>query len=160
MTSDHQEEFEMKIALASDHAGYDLKKEILDHLERKGIEIHDVGCGPDERVDYVDFGEKAIQSVLSGECARAILVCGTGLGMAMVANKHKGIRATPCWDEYVAEVCRSHNDSNCLTLGGRILPADEALHYVDIWLETEYEGGRHQIRLDKIAHIEEKNFKP
>jgi ribose 5-phosphate isomerase B len=150
----------MKIALAADHAGYDLKKGVLDYLDQKGLECEDFGCGPDERVDYVDYGEKAIQSVLSGECDRAILVCGTGLGMALVANKHKGIRATPCWDEYVAEICRSHNDSNCLTLGGRILPLDEALHYVDIWLETEYEGGRHQIRLDKIAKIEEKNFKP
>jgi ribose 5-phosphate isomerase B len=150
----------MKIALGSDHAGYALKKGVLDYLEQKGVAFEDFGCGPDERVDYVDYGEKAIQSVLSGECDRAILICGTGLGMAIVANKFKGIRATPCWDEYVAEVSRSHNDSNCLTLGGRILPLDEACHYVDIWLETEYEGGRHQNRLDKIAIIEEKNLKP
>ncbi len=158
--SNHQEEMDMKIALASDHAGFGLKKGVFDYFDQKGIECKDFGCGPDERVDYVDYGEKAIQSVLSGVCDRAILICGTGLGMAMVANKFKGIRATPCWDEYVAEVCRSHNDSNCLTLGGRILPLDEALHYVDIWLETEYEAGRHQTRLDKIAIIEEKNFKP
>jgi ribose 5-phosphate isomerase B len=151
---------DMKIALASDHAGFGLKKGVLDYLDQKGIEYEDFGCGPDERVDYVDYGEKAIQFVLSGVCDRAILICGTGLGMAIVANKFNGIRATPCWDEYVAEVCRSHNDSNCLTLGGRILPLDEALHYVGIWLETEYEGGRHQKRLDKIAIIEEKNFKP
>ena len=150
----------MKIALGSDHAGYALKKGVVDYLEQKGIAFEDFGCGPNERVDYVDYGEKAIQSVLSGECDRAILICGTGLGMAIVANKFKGIRATPCWDEYVAEVSRSHNDSNCLTLGGRILPLDEACHYVDIWLETEYEGGRHQTRLDKIAIIEEKNLKP
>lgn len=149
----------MKIALASDHAGFDLKKGVLDFLNRRGIECADFGCGPDERVDYVDFGEKAIRAVLAGECDRAILFCGTGLGMAIVANKHRGIRATPCWDEYVTEVCRSHNDSNCLTLGGRVIPLDEAIHYVDIWLETEYEGGRHQERLDKIAKIEEKNFK-
>jgi ribose 5-phosphate isomerase B len=148
----------MKIALASDHAGFDLKKGVSDFLDRKGIERKDFGCSPDERVDYVDFGKKAIQSVLSGECDRAILFCGTGLGMAIVANKFKGIRATPCWDEYVAEVCRSHNDSNCLTLGGRILPLDEALRYVHIWLVTKYEGARHQKRLDKIALIEENNF--
>jgi len=150
----------MKIALASDHAGFDLKKGVLNFLDQNGIECKDFGCGPDERVDYVDYGEKAIQSVLAGECDRAILFCGTGLGMAIVANKHKGIRATPCWDEYVTEVCRSHNDSNCLTLGGRVIPLDEALHYVGIWLETGYEGGRHQERLDKIAKIEQKNFKP
>jgi ribose 5-phosphate isomerase B len=149
----------MKIALAADHAGFDLKNGVLEFLGQKGIECKDFGCGPGERVDYVDYGEKAILSILSGECDRAILFCGTGLGMAIVANKHKGIRATPCWDEYVAEVSRSHNDSNCLTLGGRVLPLDEACHYVDIWLETEYEGGRHQIRLDKITKIEEKNFK-
>ncbi len=150
----------MKIALASDHAGFGLKKGVLDYFDQKGIEYENFGCGPDEKVDYVDYGEKAIQSVLSGVCDRAILICGTGLGMAIVANKFKGIRATPCWDEYVVEVCRSHNDSNCLTLGGRILPLDEALHYVDIWLETEYEGGRHQKRLDKIEIIEERNFRP
>jgi ribose 5-phosphate isomerase B len=148
----------MKIAMASDHAGFDLKKGVLDHLVQRGIEVQDFGCGPDETVDYVDYGEKATQSVVSGECNRAILICGTGLGMAIVANKHKGIRATPCWDEYVAEVSRSHNDSNCLTLGGRIIPLDEAVVFVDIWLDTEYEGGRHQRRLDKISKIEEKNF--
>ncbi|MDH4219166.1 MAG: ribose 5-phosphate isomerase B [Candidatus Aminicenantes bacterium] len=150
----------MRIALASDHAGFDLKKGVLDHLTENGIECEDFGCGPGERVDYVDYGERAIRSVLSGECDRAVLFCGTGLGMAIVANKHRGIRATPCWDEYVAEVSRSHNDSNCLTLGGRVIPMDEALHFVDIWLRTDYEGGRHQCRLDKISKIEEKNFKP
>ncbi len=149
----------MKIALASDHAGFDLKKGVADFLDEKRIEYRDFGCGPGERVDYVDYGKTAIQSVLSGECDRAILFCGTGLGMAIVANKFKGMRATPCWDEYVAEVCRSHNDSNCLTLGGRVLPLDEALRYVQIWLETEYEGARHQKRLDKIAQIEVTNFK-
>jgi ribose 5-phosphate isomerase B len=153
-----QEEKRMRIAIASDHAGFDLKKGILDHLVKRGIEVEDFGCGPDERVDYVDFGEKASRAVLSGKCDRAILFCGTGLGMAIVANKQKGIRATPCWDEYVAEVSRSHNDSNCLTLGGRIIPLDEAVLFVDIWLDTEYEGGRHQHRLDKISKIEEKNF--
>ncbi len=149
----------MKIALAADHAGFDLKKGVLEFLVQRGVAFIDFGCGPDERVDYVDYGEKAVQSVIVGECDRAILFCGTGLGMAMVANKFKGIRATPCWDEYVVEVSRSHNDSNCLTLGGRVLPLDEACHFVGIWLETEYEGGRHQKRLDKIAKIEEKNFK-
>jgi len=149
----------MRIALASDHAGFDLKKGVLEHLAENGIEFQDFGCGPGERVDYVDYGERAIRSVLYGDCDRAILFCGTGLGMAVVANKHRGIRATPCWDEYVAEVSRSHNDSNCLTLGGRVLPLDEALHFVDIWLRTDYEGSRHQCRLDKISKIEEKNFK-
>ena len=149
----------MKIATASDHAGYELKKEIIAYLSERGIQHEDFGCGPGEKVDYVDYGEKAAQRVASGEYDRAILVCGTGVGMAMVANKHKGIRATPCLDEYSAEMSRKHNDSNCLTLGGRIIPLDEALSIVRIWLETEYEGGRHQRRIDKIFDIEERNFK-
>lgn len=149
----------MKIATASDHGGYELKKGITAHLSENGIQHEDFGCGPGESVDYVDYAQKAIERVSSGDCDRAILVCGTGLGMAIVANKHKGIRATPCLDDYSAEVSRRHNDSNCLTLGGRIIPLDEALSVVRIWLETEYEGGRHQRRIDKILDIEERNFK-
>ena len=149
----------MRIALGSDHAGYPLKKEILDFLSTKGIEHQDFGCFSEERVDYVDFGEKAAQKVVSGEFDRAILVCGTGLGMAYVANKFKGIRAAPCWNEYTAEMSRAHNNSNCLTLGGRVIPRDEALKIVEVWLETEFEGGRHEKRVNKIIQIEERNFK-
>ncbi len=149
----------MKIATASDHAGYELKKGIIAYLSEKGINYEDFGCGPDEKVDYVDYAEKAIKRVSSGEYDRAILVCGTGLGMAIVANKHKGIRATSCLDDYTAEMSRKHNDSNCLTLGARIVPPDEALNIVRRWLETEYEGERHQRRIDKIFDIEERNFK-
>jgi ribose 5-phosphate isomerase B len=149
----------MKIALASDHAGYELKKGIAAYLAQKGIQHQDLGCGPEEKVDYVDYAVKAARMIVSGDCERAILVCGTGLGMAIVANKYKGVRATPCSDEYTAEVSRSHNDSNCLTLGGRIIPLDEALFIVQIWLETEFEKGRHQRRIDKILAIEEKHFK-
>lgn len=150
----------MKIAVASDHAGYELKKGVLDYLSEKGIEHQDFGCGPGEKVDYVDYGEKAVEKVCAGDFDRAILICGTGMGMAIVANKFRGMRATPCWDEYTAEMGRSHNDSNCLTLGGRVIPLDEALVIVRIWLETEFEQGRHQVRIDKISAIEEKNFKP
>ncbi len=149
----------MKIATASDHAGYELKKGIIAYLSEKGINYEDFGCGPDEKVDYVDYAEKAIKRVSSGEYDRAILVCGTGLGMAIVANKHNGIRATSCLDDYTAEMSRRHNDSNCLTLGGRIVPLDEALSIVRIWLETEFEGERHQKRIDKIFDIEDRNFK-
>ena len=149
----------MKIATASDHAGYELKKGIIAYLIEKGIKHKDFGCGPGEKVDYVDYGEKAAEKVASGEYDRAILVCGTGLGMAIVANKHKGIRATPCLDDYTAEVSRRHNDSNCLTLGARVVSLEEALNIVRIWLETEFEGERHQRRIDKILDIEERNFK-
>ena len=150
----------MKIATASDHAGYDLKNGILSYLAERKVDFEDFGCGPEERVDYVDYAEKAIQSVCSGRHDRAILICGTGLGMAIVANKFKGIRATPCCDEYSAEMSRRHNDSNCLTMGGRTLPLDEALEIVRVWLETGFEGGRHQERIDKIHKVEERNFRP
>jgi len=149
----------VKIAIASDHAGYELKKGIIAYLSEKGTKHEDFGCGPDEKVDYVDYAEKAVKKVSSGEYDRAILVCGTGLGMAIVANKHKGIRATSCLDDYTAEMSRKHNDSNCLTLAARIIPLDEALNIVRIWLETEFEGERHQTRIDKIFDIEERNFK-
>lgn len=148
----------MKIATASDHAGYELKKGIMAYLSGKGINYEDFGCSSEERVDYVDYAEKAIKNVLSGDCDRAILFCGTGIGMAIVANKFKGVRATPCWDEYAAEVSRSHNNSNCLTLGGKVLPLDEAISIVRVWIKTDFEGGRHGRRINKILDIEEKNF--
>lgn len=149
----------MKVALASDHAGYALKMGIKDYVVKKGIAHQDYGTHNEKSVDYVDYAEKAMDGMLSGDCDRAILVCGTGLGMGIVANKYSGVRAAPCCDEYMAEMSRSHNDANCLTLGGRILPLDEALLIVETWLNTPYEGGRHRLRLDKIHAIERKNFK-
>ena len=143
------------IALASDHAGYELKSGIGEYLSQQGIEFKDYGCYSKDRVDYIDFAVKAMGGLVSGECDRAILACGSGLGMAIVANKFPGIRATPCCDEYMAEMSRSHNNANCLTLGGRILPLDEALHIVKIWLETEFEGGRHLRRLNEIKAMED-----
>ncbi len=149
----------MKIALASDHAGYDLKNEISGYLTDRGIEILDLGCRSGEKVDYVDYGAKAARSVVSGECDRAILFCGSSLGMAIVANKFRGIRATPCWNEYSAEMSRRHNDSNCLALGERVLSKDEARRIVSIWLDTEFEGGRHASRIAKISAIESELYK-
>ncbi len=149
----------MKIALASDHAGFELKEKVRGYLEEKKISCRDFGCGPGEVVDYVDYGVAAMESVTSGECDRAILFCGTGLGMAVVANKFRGIRATPCWNQYTAEISRKHNDSNCLTLGGRVLSTENALDLVDIWLKTPFEGGRHARRLAKIAELEDKLFR-
>jgi ribose 5-phosphate isomerase B len=149
----------MKIALASDHAGYELKTGVAAYLNERGIPFEDFGCGPGESVDYVDYGAKAARAVVSGDCDRAILVCGTGIGMAVVANKFKGIRATPCWSEFTAEVSRSHNDSNCLTLGGRTLSLELARTIVKIWLETAFEGGRHARRVQKIRDIEGENLK-
>jgi ribose 5-phosphate isomerase B len=150
----------MKIAVASDHAGFDLKSRIVAFLEENGLAFRDFGSGPGQNVDYVDYGVMAMDSVVSGECDRAILFCGTGIGMAVVANKYKGIRATPCWNSFTARVSRSHNDSNCLTLGGRTLSYEEAVEIVRTWLETPFEGGRHQRRVAKILEVERKNFKP
>jgi len=150
----------MKIALASDHAGFDLKQGVLAYLRQKGIAFKDFGCGQGETVDYVDYGARAIESVVAGgECDRAILFCGTGLGMAVVANKFRDIRATPCWNIYTAEISRKHNDSNCLTLGGRVLSLQEALAIVAAWLESPFEGGRHERRVGKISELERKNFR-
>jgi ribose 5-phosphate isomerase B len=149
----------MKIALASDHAGYELKKAVADDLAARRIDHIDLGCGPGEKVDYVDFAAKAARAMASGECDRAVLVCGTGIGMAVAANKFKGVRATPAWNDFSAEMTRLHNDSNCLTLGGRVLTAEEGLRFLGIWLETPFEGGRHAARIDKIREIERQNFK-
>ncbi|MGD1008762.1 MAG: ribose 5-phosphate isomerase B [Candidatus Aminicenantales bacterium] len=149
----------MRIALASDHAGYDLKSGVADYLRGQGIAFEDYGCGAGESVDYVDYGARAARGVVEGACDRAILVCGTGLGMGIVANKFKGIRATPCSSEYAAEMSRKHNDSNCLTLGGRTHSLELALRLVRIWLDTEFEGGRHTRRVQKIRDIEAANFK-
>jgi ribose 5-phosphate isomerase B len=149
----------MKIALASDHAGFGLKKEIAAYLERRGIVVHDFGCDSDASVDYVDFGAKAAESLAAGDCDRAILFCGTGLGMAVVANKFRGIRATPCWNVYTASISRRHNDSNCLTLGGRVLTPAEAVAIVETWLDEPFEGGRHARRLEKIAALESARFR-
>ncbi len=148
----------MKIALASDHAGFDLKLAVAQFLARNGLPFLDLGSGAGEKVDYVDFGAAAVERVLAGECDRAILFCGTGLGMAIVANKFRGIRATPCWDVYTAQVSRSHNNSNCLTLGGRVLGVEQAIPIVETWLKTEFEGGRHELRLQKIGRIENRNL--
>ena len=149
----------MTIALASDHAGYDLKTAVAGDLAARGIPFVDFGCGPGEKVDYVDYAARAVEAVLSGACDRAVLVCGTGIGMALVANKFKGIRATPCWSDYTANVARSHNDSNCLALGGRVLAAEEGVRFVRIWLETAFEGGRHAVRIDKVRGLESRNFR-
>lgn len=150
----------MTIGLASDHAGFDIKDGIRRYLDEKGISYLDYGCGSGEQVDYIDFAEKALRGRALGDCERLILVCGTGIGMSMVANKFRGVRATLCCDPYMADMSRRHNNSNCLTLGGRILPLDEALEIVEIWMNTDFEGERHQARLDKLSNLEDRNFKP
>ena len=147
----------MNIALASDHAGFEMKEMIARFWTGRGVDFADLGSRAGESVDYVDYAAAAAEAVLAGTCDRAILVCGTGIGMAMAANKFPGIRATVCWTPATAEMARRHNNSNCLTLGGRILDNQTALEIVRVWLETPFDGGRHERRLAKIAEIEKKS---
>jgi ribose 5-phosphate isomerase B len=146
----------MRIALASDHAGFELKEAVARFLADRGVPFTDFGSRAGETVDYVDLAEAAASAVAAGKADRAILVCGTGMGMSVAANKIPGLRATVCWNSVTAEMSRRHNDSNCLTLGGRVLPVEEALAIVGIWLRTPFEEGRHRCRLDKIRALEER----
>lgn len=145
-----------RIAIGSDHAGLELKNFIKDILIQRGIEPIDYGTHEDSSVDYPDFGEQVSFAVARGEVERGILICGTGLGMSIVANKFPGIRATLCHDEYTARMSRLHNDSNILVMGGRVIEREVALKILLTWLETPFEGGRHSRRLDKILKIEKR----
>lgn len=144
----------MKVALGSDHAGFDLKEQVRKWLEAWSIPVQDFGCGSLESVDYTDYAVPAVSAVKSGECDRAILVCGTGIGMSIAANKFPGIRASLCHDLFSAKATREHNDSNVLCIGSRVIGAGLAEEIVHTWLETGFAGGRHQRRLDKITAIE------
>lgn len=146
----------MKIAVGCDHAGVALKLEILPVLEELSIEWEDFGTKDEESVDYPDFGEKVSEAVSKGDVERGILICGTGIGMSIVANKFIGVRAALCSEDYSAKMSRMHNDANLLVLPGRIIGKDIARHIVRIWFTTDFEGGRHQRRLDKINAIESK----
>ena len=145
-----------KIAIGSDHAGFGLKKEVLDLLKGLNIDIVDCGTNSVESVDYPDFGARVSELVSSGEVDRGILICGTGLGMSMVANKYPKVRAALCNDLFSAKMSRLHNDANILVLGGRVIGKDLAAEIVKVWLTTPFEGERHLKRLQKIKNIEEK----
>ena len=149
----------MKIAIASDHGGFELKEEIISFLKpMNNIEILDLGPDIDQKsVDYPDYGAKAAHVVISGEADRAIIMCGTGIGISIAANKFPGIRAALCHDTYTARMSRAHNDANILAMGGRTTGKEIARDMVKIWLETAFEGDRHQRRLDKISRLEENN---
>ncbi len=142
------------IAIGGDHAGYPLKEEIRAYLDENNIEYTDVGCYSPERFDYAISAQKACDMVVSGECDKAILICGTGVGISMAANKVKGIRACCCTDYFSAKYTRLHNDANVLCMGARVIGAGSALELVDVFLNTEFEGGRHQTRIDQITAIE------
>ncbi|HHU06360.1 MAG TPA: ribose 5-phosphate isomerase B [Clostridiales bacterium] len=142
------------IALGSDHAGYDLKQEVIAYLKEKGVEYKDFGTHSKYSCDYPDFGEAAARAVASGECDRGILICGTGIGISMAANKVRGIRCANCSDCYSAEMSRRHNDANMLAIGARVVGGGLALKMVEVFLNTGFEGGRHDRRVKKIMDIE------
>lgn len=131
------------IAIASDHAGYEYKEMLKKYLKEKGIETKDCGTESTESCDYPVFAKKLCTTVVSGECEKGILICGTGIGMSMVANKQKGIRAAVCSDEYSTKFTRLHNDANVLCLGARVIAEEKARILTDIFLQTEFEGGKH-----------------
>lgn len=148
----------MKIVLAADHGGYELKEIIKEYLNSQGHQIEDVGCYSEESTDYPDWVSKAAKAVAAGEAERGIVFCGSGIGASIVANKVDGVRAVLCFSDYLAEYSRLHNNANVMALAGRLVAPDLAKRYVDIWLKTEYEGGRHQRRLDKITALEKESI--
>ena len=145
----------MKIAIGNDHTSVAMKKHIIDYLTAKGYELVNFGTDSEERVDYPIYGKKVADAVASGECELGILICGTGIGISLAANKVKGIRAAVCSDAYSASMTRRHNNSNILAFGSRVVGQGTAENIVDAFFGAEYEGGRHQTRVDMISDIEE-----
>jgi len=146
----------MTLAIGCDHGGFELKKEIIELLHELNIELIDYGTDSLKSVDFPDFGEKVSQAVSTGKTERGILICGTGIGMSIVANKFPKIRASLCNDLYTAKMSRFHNDANILVLGGRVVGKGLAKEIVKVWLSTPFEGERHCVRLNKITQIEER----
>ena len=144
----------MKISIGSDHGGFALKEKVREHLESLGHEVLDCGCFSTESCDYPDFGQAAAAAVAAGTCERGIVICTTGIGISIAANKVKGIRCALCTDPLMAEMTRRHNDANMLAMGAGIVGYNLAERMVDVFLSTEFEGGRHARRVDKIMAIE------
>lgn len=144
----------LKIAIASDHGGFELKKEIIRFLEQKNIPYKDFGTFSTDSVDYPDVAIPCAEAVARGEFTRGIIICGTGIGVCIAANKVKGIRAALCHDTFSARMSRMHNDANVLTMGGRVIGPGLATAIVEEWLKSDFEGGRHKRRIDKISHYE------
>jgi ribose 5-phosphate isomerase B len=142
-----------KLSIGSDHAGFILKEKVRKYLLEKGYEVKDFGCYSEERADYPDFAHLVAHSVESGESERGILMCGSGNGINMAANKHAGIRAALCWKQEIAILARQHNDANILSLPARYIAEEEALRCVDSFLSTGFEGGRHAERIKKIDMV-------
>ena len=145
------------IGIASDHAGFDLKANIVLFLSELSYEVNDMGPATSNSVDYPDYGISVAQAVTANKVSRGVVICGTGIGMSIVVNRFPGIRGTLCSDLYTAKLCREHNDSNILIMGGRVVDHGLAREIVKVWLNTPFEGGRHQKRLDKITQFDKSN---
>ena len=143
------------IWIGNDHGGFELKKKIVEHLTKLHTNVHDVGSESSEIVRYPHYAAEVAGAVASGKARRGILICSTGIGMSIIANKYKGIRASMCTNVHMAHMTRAHNNSNILCLGGAITPDIEAIRMVEEWINTDYEGGRHEISLGLIAEAEE-----
>ena len=144
------------LAIGCDHGGYELKQEIMRYFDESGIAYKDFGCYSTESVDYPDIAVTVCESVVNGECEKGILVCGTGIGMSIAANKIKGIRAALLSDTYSAQMTAEHNNSNVIALGGRVISTELAIDIIKAYLSAEFQGGRHLARLEKIKLLEEK----
>lgn len=144
------------LAIGSDHGGFELKKAVMKHLAERGVEYRDYGTFSAESCDYPDFGEAVGRAVASGECERGIVICGTGIGISIAANKVRGVRCALCGDCYSAQMCREHNGANVLALGARVLGEGLALKIVDTYLDSSFQGGRHARRVAKIMALEDK----
>lgn len=142
------------IAIGSDHGGFELKTHIIKYLTDKGIELKDFGCFSEDSIDYPDIAKPLCESVVKGECEKGILICGTGIGISIAANKINGIRAAHCHDVYSATMTKRHNNANVICMGGRVVGRELAFMIVDAWMGAEFEGGRHQQRIDKIHALE------
>ncbi len=149
-----------KVAVGADHGGYVLKNRVISTLKDLGAEVVDFGCDSAEiSVDYPEYGLKVANAVASGKCDVGVIMCGTGIGISIAANKVKGIRAAVVTNTYMAKLTKNHNNANIIALGGRVISEDEAEAIVRAWYTAEYEGGRHQRRLDMISRAEDENFK-
>ena len=139
-----------KIGIASDHAGYQLKEFVIGYLDSKGYDVYDFGTNSEESCDYPDYAHPLAEAIEKGELPRGIAMCGSANGITMTLNKHQGIRAALCWEHEIASLARRHNNANVCTMPARFISTDTAREIVDIFLNTEFEGGRHQARIDKI----------
>ena len=140
-----------ELDIATEHGGYDMKSYLVSILDRNGVRVNDLGCHSTESVDYPDYARLVCEQVINDSDTRGILICGTGIGMSLAANKHHEIRAAVCCDEYSAQMSREHNNANILCLGARVIGPGLAEKIVDTWLQTPFNGGRHQIRIDKYS---------